>query len=252
MPKLKPVELAAEARRRNAEQLARLGALIKAARRRRRLTQRQLGAACGLSQPTVCDLELGRGGSHTLDSWQRIATALGIALRVDLSRDPNEDPVDAGHLAIQELVLRVAKAAGYTRRFELAAKPSDPSRSTDVGLIHPGNRLVVLAECINTLGDIGGATRSSDRKRAEADALSVNLGGDSPFRVGTCWVVRDLPRNRRLVAKYPEIFATRFPGSSAAWLRALTLGTQPPDQPGLIWTDARSTRLFAVRHRGSA
>lgn len=247
MVKLKPIELAAEARRRNAEQLGRLGGAIRAARQRRRWTQARLGARSGLSQTTISDLELGRGGGHTVDTWQRMAVALGITLRIDLSRDPNEEPVDAGHLRIQELVMRTAKPAGYVRRFELSTKPDDPSRSTDVGLINIRSRWLVLVECINTLGNVGGATRASDRKRAEAGALAIGVGAGEPFRVGVCWVVRDLARNRSLLARYPEIFATRFPGSSVGWLRALTLGTEPPIDPGLIWCDAASTRLFAAR-----
>jgi hypothetical protein len=49
------------------------------------------------------------------------------------------------------------------------------------------------------------------------------------------------------VARYPEIFATQFPGSSLGWLRALTQGGPPPDGMGLIWADAAATRLFARR-----
>jgi len=194
-------------------------------------------------------LERGRGGGLSLDTWQRIAILIGRPLRVELPRDPNEEPVDAGHLAIQELVLRTARAAGYARRFELATRPSDPVRSSDVGLINAVTRWLLLVECINTLGNLGESVRSSERKRAEAEAFAVTLAIDDgpPFSVATCWVMRDLERNRRLVRRYPEIFAARFPGSSLAWLRALSRGTPPPTLPGLVWCDASATRLFAVR-----
>jgi hypothetical protein len=60
-------------------------------------------------------------------------------------------------------------------------------------------------------------------------------------------VVRATARNRQLVARYPEVFASRFPGSSIGWVRALATGTEPPAEPGLVWCDANATRLYAWR-----
>jgi transcriptional regulator with XRE-family HTH domain len=247
MSKLKPRELAAEAHRRNLEQLARLGAEVRGARLRRRLTQTKVAELVGLAQSTISDLERGYGGSLSMDSWQRVSLALGRPMRIDLTRDFEEDPVDAGHLAMQELVLRTARGAGYVRRFELSTRPSDPSRSADVGLVNPRAALLVLVECVNTIGNVGEAARSSERKRAEAEQLAATYGDGRPFRVGVCWVIRAVERNRALVGRYPELFATRFPGSSLAWLRALTLGTEPPSEPGIVWSDIRATRLYALR-----
>lgn len=225
----------------------RLGAELRQSRRTRRLTQRQLAAQVGLSQSTISDIELGLGGSLSLDTWQRLAIVLGRDLRIALGRDPLEAPGDAGHLEIQELLLRSAPTAGYLRRFELGTRSRDPALSTDVGFIAPAARRLVLIECINTVGDLGAAVRSSDRKRREAEDLATSMGGGSPWTVHTCWVVRDGRRNRALVARYPAIFATRFPGSSVGWLRALTRGDPPPSEPGLVWADIPGGRLFARR-----
>ena len=71
------------------------------------------------------------------------------------------------------------------------------------------------------------------------------LGEDA--RVGLVWVVRATARNRNLVARYPEVFASRFPGSSQGWVTALSSGVEPPSQPGLVWSDLGATRLFAWR-----
>ena len=253
MSKLKRPELAAEAVRLNFEQLARLGADLRAARMRRQLTQAQLGSTVGLARSTVSDLERGWGGGHTLDTWQRLALAVDRPMRIELRRDPREEPADAGHLAIQELLLRFGRRAGYHRSFELSTRPSDPSRSTDVGLRDDRARLLILVECWNTFGDLGAAVRSTNRKLAEAAELAIATGGERPHRVAGCWVVRDLPRNRQLVARYPELFASRFPGSSARWVRALTEPAgaagrhDPPAELGLVWCDARATRLYAWR-----
>jgi len=249
VPKYKPRELAAEAARRNRQQLADLGGQLRASRLRRRRTQQELADNAGISRSTVSDMERGWGGGRTLDAWQRLALAAGTPLIVKLQRDPLDEPADAGHLAMQELILRLGRRVGFATAFELATRPSEPWRSTDVGLRNDRRRWLWLIECWNSIGDIGVGARSSARKAAEAEALAVAFGGEEPYRVATCWVVRASRRNRELVRRYPEIFASRFPGSSRQWVEALTAGADPPDEPGLIWCDIDASRLFAWRRR---
>lgn len=241
--------LEVEALRANREQLARLGSAVREARRRRGLTQAALGRRIGVSQATISRLERGLGGGHSLDTWQRVGLALGRPLRVDLSRDVEEEPVDAGHLAVQELLLRLARRAGYGRGFELATRSGDPARSVDVALRDDRGRRLILIEAWNSFGDIGAGARSFDRKMAEAAQFAVAVGGSEPYVVFGCWVVRATARNRALLARYPEIFATRFRGSSAGWVSALTQATRPPADPGLVWSDVATTRIFAWRRR---
>lgn len=250
MSRRKRRAVGSEARRLNQEQCARFGAELRASRKRRRLTQQKVADVGGVGRATVSRLERGLGASLSLDTWQRVALVLDRPLRVEFGRDPAEEPADAGHLRVQELVLRLARTAGYTGSFELATKPSDPTRSTDVGLRHHRRRLLVLVECWNTIADIGAAARSSQRKQAEAEAFAIAVGGEQPHRVASVWVVRATQRNRGLVARYAEVFASRFPGSSTAWVRALTEAGEPPAQPGLVWADLAATRLFAWRRPG--
>lgn len=260
MAKVRRGRLAADAVLRNREQLARLGGEVRRSRGRARLTQAQLAGRVGLSRPTISAIERGLGGGHTLDTWQRLGIALRRPLRVELARDPDEAPADAGHLALQELVLRLARRAGWRGSFELPTKPAEPWRSTDVGLVGHGGRWLLLVECWNTFGDVGAAARSSNRKLAEASQLvaaglvgipgGMWLDAESrprETRVAGCWVIRATARNRRLVATYPELFGTRFPGSSRRWLEALVRGGEPPELPGIVWACADSTRLYALR-----
>lgn len=229
--------------------MAREGLKVRHARRRRRWTQLQLGQQIGLSQSAVSDLELGQGGSLSLQSWQRAALVLQLPLAFELGRDALEPPQDAGHLAMEELVLRLGRATGRARRFELPSRPADPSRATDVGLIDDALRCLMLFECVNTFGNVNAAVRSSDRKRAEAEGLAIALGHGQPYAVRQCWIVRATRRNRQLLATYPEIFASRFTGSSIGWVRALSRAARPPQQPGLMWYDTRTTRVFEWRAR---
>ena len=213
------------------------------------MTQAILGAKCRLSQSTISDMEIGHGGGLSAIAWQRLAIVLDLPFKVELGRDSLEEPVDAGHLGVQELVLRIGRRAGYRRTFELATKPSDPSRSTDVGLIDDTNRRLLQVECVNTFGNINASIRSSDLKRAEAEALAIAISHGRPYAVHVVWVVRATRRNRHLLATYPELFESRFTGSSRAWVRALTAGTPPPASPGLVWCDVNATRIFEWRSR---
>ena len=77
----------------------------------------------------------------------------------------------------------------------------------------------------------------------------VEARAAEPYAVRVCWVVRATRRNRRLLATYPELFASRFPGSSRGWFEALTTGSTPPPEPGLVWCDVGATRLLEWRAR---
>jgi HTH-type transcriptional regulator/antitoxin HipB len=228
-----------------------LGRQVRAARNRRGLTQAALAERVGVHQSHVSKIERGLGGRFPLELWLAVASALGISLRVELGRDPIQEPPDAGHLAMQELALRLGRETGRTRTFELPTRPTDPALSVDVCLRDDRRRILVLEECWNTFGSINASARSTRRKIAEAEQLAATIGGPGPaYRVAACWIVRDTRRNRELLARYPEIFASTFTGSSAAWVRALTTDeVEPPADLGLVWTDVRATRLIAWRRQ---
>lgn len=229
--------------------MAALGGELRRSRLRRRMKQAALAAMIGVVQSTISVMERGHGGSLSVDLWQRAFTTLDRYLRLEPSRDARDDVADAGHLQIQNLVLRLGRGVGYTGSFELATRPSDPARSSDVGLRDDRRRRLILAECWNTFGDVGAASRSTNRKRAEAEAYAAYAWGEEPHRVDVVWVVKATRRNRELVARYAEVFAARFPGSSAGWVAALSRGAEPPNEPGLVWCDVRAARLFAWRRR---
>jgi transcriptional regulator with XRE-family HTH domain len=170
-------QLAVEADTRNREQLARVGSVVRTARLRRRLTQAGLGARVGLSRMAISRAERGLGGGLTLDAWQRIALALGMPLTLGLQRDAAEAPLDAGHLGIQELILRHARATGRGRGLELPTKPAEPWRSIDVSLFDDQLRVLIVVECWNTIGDVGASARGSSWKAAEPTHSRPSAGG---------------------------------------------------------------------------
>lgn len=239
--------VAAEAVRRNRDQRALIGAEIRQSRERRNWTQEALAERAGISRHIVGRIE--RGTTRLdVDALQRIGIALDRRLELRFGRDALEHPADAGHLAMQELVLRLGRANGFVGEFELPTRPSEPWRSIDVVLASRARRLMILNECWNTFGDLGAAARATMRKAAELEELATGRWGtDASVRV--VWIVRATARNRALLVRYPEVFASRFPGSSRAWVQALTGGIDPPAEPGLVWCDVAATRLLEWRRR---
>ena len=142
---------------------ANLGRDSKVTRRRRHLTQAELGRRVGLSQSEISYLERGHGARTSVETWVAIGIALGRPIAIGFRRDVVDPlPLDAGHLAAQELVLRLATAGDWRGRIEVPTDPLDPRRSTDVVLSRADGRLV-LVEIWNRIDDLGAAVRSSDR-----------------------------------------------------------------------------------------
>jgi transcriptional regulator with XRE-family HTH domain len=226
-----------------------LGGRVRAGRKHLRLTQAELAERLGVHQSWLSRIELGRGGSVTLEMWIRLGLALKQPLAVSLSRPIGEtrQPADAGHLQIQEALMRRARATGRTAFFELPTRPSDPSRSIDVCVRDARHRVLFIEEAWNTFGDVGGAVRSTNRKAAEASDLAATVDGGPDYRVATVWVVRDNPGNREIIRRFPEIIASAFPGSSREWVDALTTSNAPPKRAGIVWYDASTDQIHEWR-----
>jgi transcriptional regulator with XRE-family HTH domain len=218
---------------------ANLGRDTKATRRKRHLTQAELGALVDLRQSQVSFLERGHGARTSVETWIAIGIALRRPIAIGFGRDVVAPLNDAGHLEAQELVARVATEGGWRVRFEAVDDPRAPTANTDLHLTHAAD--VVLVEIWNRLDDLGAAARSSDRKLAVASGRARSL-----------WLLTDTAANRAIVGRYPTILRARFPGSSAAWVRALTIGTPPPVAAGIAWIDVRTGRLRELRFRAAA
>jgi transcriptional regulator with XRE-family HTH domain len=222
-----------------------LGAVVRDARERQRLTQAQLGRRVGLSQARISALERGFGVGLPPEIWIALGIALRRPLSVGFSRPVGADAAlaDAGHLDIQEYLLEIGRTNGRRGSFELATNRADPSHSIDICEADPAHGCLLVLEAWNRFGDLGAAARSSDRKVAEVVRTAQGTRAD----VRNCWIVRDTAANRNIARRYPEILAARFPGSSTRWVEALEQGSSPPTEPGIVWFDASRRRLRPMR-----
>jgi transcriptional regulator with XRE-family HTH domain len=230
-----------------------LGREVRLTLKRRHQTHAELGERVGISRARVSELARGEGASAPLAVWIRLGLAIDRPLAVSFSRSlDTHGPRDAGHLAAQELVLRLVRQAGRKADFESPTRPADPSRSIDVAIRDDRARTIIVVEIWNRLDDLGAAARASSRKVSEAERLTVAAARDGKaYRVTLCWLLVDTSANRRLVGRYPEIMRSRFPGSSVAWARCIVEGAPPPHEPGCAWIDPRSDRVMPLRLRGA-
>ena len=212
---------------------ANLGRDLKSTRLRRRLTQGELAALVDLGQSEISYLERGHGARTSIETWVALGMALERPVAIGFSRDVVDPLSDAGHLAAQELVARLASAAGWRVGFEAPDDPRAPTGHTDLRLERTDR--LVLVEIWNRIDDLGASVRASDRKVGRHEHAT------------TLWLLLDTAANRRIVREYPAIFRARFRGSSSAWIRALTSGSLPPSEPGIAWVDVRSGRLRELR-----
>src|SRR4051812_2001130 len=122
MPGVKRTEAQISGARIAAKSVAEAGNEVRKARKRRHRTQQSLADAVGISRASLAAIETSKGGGAPLGVWFAIAQALGRYLRFEFARDPLSELVDAGHLAIQELVIGLAKAAGWELAVEALSR----------------------------------------------------------------------------------------------------------------------------------
>ena len=231
---------------------ATLGRDLARARRRRRVTQAWLATRIGITRERLSQIETGRGTNAPLELWVKLGMAVGRPLAVRLSRDMHEElePRDAGHLAAQELVVRLARGHGRSASVELATRPWDPAHAADVVLRDDRQRLLVLIEIVNRAGDLGASLRASGRKAAELERYAIIAGGDGePYRIAIGWLLVDSAANRGLIQRYPEVLRSRFGGSSFGLVRCLMDGWPAPAVPAIAWIDVRAGRIGELRWR---
>jgi transcriptional regulator with XRE-family HTH domain len=245
-----PTQVAAD--RRADEVATYLGRALRDARRTSRKTQAEVSSIAGVSRSLISEMERGHGASVSLTVWTRVARATGSDLRAYLEQATATDqPRDAVHLRAQELIVRTAAKGGWRAQPERAID-LDPAHSRAADVVLTRGDELALVEVFDWLEDVGDAFRSWDRRLATVESRAIALappGTDATsLRASGIWVLRATRTNRRLVAAHRALFQARFPGSGAAWLRALTELRYPmPQTPALLWTTVAGDRLFPAR-----
>lgn len=232
-------------RRRSGYLAQRMGIGLRESRIAVRLTQAEASDRAGVSQPFWSRLERGGAGTASLETLAACAAAVDTQLAAFLEAVPGADlPRDMEHLRRQQLVIAIARGGGWIAQPE---RPIDPgarrSRSIDVELERTSRREIAVVEIVDLLAD-GGDTMRGLADKVAAIRRQVGPG----WNVSGMLVLRSTSRNRGLVQEFADLFAARFPASSAGWLASLRDPTRPmPSSDGMAWTSVRGDRLFPSR-----
>jgi transcriptional regulator with XRE-family HTH domain len=191
--------------------LARIGEEFREARLGAGLTQRQVGAAAGISHAQVSRVELGLAPNVSFATLAVIAAILGLdlPLRAYVSGDPIRDAAQVALLSR----LRALLPRHLTWRSEVPLAIPGDRRAWDGEVGGDGWRLPVDAE--TRLRDVQALARRSALKRRDDGDPTVLL------------VVADTRHNRSVLRLAAADLAAAYPLPGATALSALRAGVAP-------------------------
>jgi transcriptional regulator with XRE-family HTH domain len=221
----------------------RLGRSLRALRRRRGLTQAQLGAAAGFSREVVSRLERGDAGSIRIDMLVGAAAVLGARVDVHLrwQGDRLDRLLDAAHAALVGRAVEVLAAAGWEARVEVTFSRYGERGSIDVLARH---------EPTATVPDLQGMLASLDRKARLAAWVADQLDWGDVATIGRLLVLPDRRTSYRRLAEHRSILTAALPDrgwSVRRWIRSPGAPGERPLAGILLLPDPRLERTRLVR-----
>ncbi len=203
----------------------RLGDVIHEERGRRRWTLRELGDRARLSAAAVYSIEAGRAAS--VDSYARVAHALGLQLDVKLAPDRpraaaqrlDEDPV---HAAMGELEARILRGQGFELALDEPYQHFQFAGRADVVAWDRERRALLHVENKTRLPNVQESLGSYTAKRAYLGAILAERLGVGRWRSEThvlaaLWSAEMLHVLRLRHATFDSVCPDR-PDAFAAWL----------------------------------
>jgi transcriptional regulator with XRE-family HTH domain len=204
----------------------RVGRVVRAVRRRQRLTQRAIADRAGVSQPTISRIEAGHVDTLTLRQLERICAVLDLSLDlVPRWRGADLDRlVNARHAELHERVART-----FARRWpewQLAPEVSF-SIYGERGVIDilawcPQHRALLVIELKTAIVDPNELAGTVDRKRRLARKIAKDRGWDAQT-IGV-WVIVEQGRTNRRHLRAHEVFLRNAFPHGAARVREWLLG----------------------------
>jgi transcriptional regulator with XRE-family HTH domain len=199
-------------------------------------SQRQVAAACGISQGYLSRIE-DHKAEPEMEVYARIAAALGADLACRLYPNTGSSIRDRHQSAIAVALLRLAHAR-WGPWPEVGVRR--PARgSIDIVFHDPVERLAVATEIESELRRLEQLLRWSQDKASSLPSSSVwpYRDGESAS-ISRLLVVRATRHNREVVRESGPLIAASYPASPEAALAALS-GTGPWPGDAILWAHAR-------------
>lgn len=220
------------------------GAALRAARVKRRMTQRELATLAGVSASSVSRLERGLLETLAVRTIRAIGKVLGVSIELlPRSRAASLERVaNSAHAALTEAVVRwLGSFSGWSIRAEVGFSNYGDRGVIDLVCWHAGRRALLVIELKTELVDINGLLGALDRYARNA-VVAVTPLGWRPLTVARLLVIGESDHGRARVRAHASLFNAALPDrvrAVRAWLR---------DPVG----DLAGLMFFANAHPGTA
>jgi transcriptional regulator with XRE-family HTH domain len=227
----------------------RLGACVRAERRRRGKRQIDVARLAGVAQQTVSQLERGNVGDLSVRVVRAICAALEIRAEFDLKsrgRDP-ERLADARHA---RLVVAVVASLGNDWRVvpEYSFNHFGDRGSVDILAWHARDRALLLIEVKSEVADLQATLRSMDVKARVVPKVVRQEQGWQARAVASILVLPDESTARRAVTRFGPAFDSALPARTIGVRRWI----QAPSGPLRgVWFLADTSTRRVIRNPGS-
>jgi len=202
----------------------RVGAIIRAVRRRRYWRQSDLAQKAGVHQAWVSLAERGHLSALRVDAVRRIGAALDISLSFD-PRWRGADLarlLDADHAALVETVVGFLREHEWDVLVEYSFNHYGDRGSVDIVGWHAETQTLLIIEIKSRIADVQELHATMDRKCRVVPALLARERGWRAVNVGRLLVVADSTTTRRTVLRHAATFDAALPERTIGvrtWLR---------------------------------
>jgi Predicted transcriptional regulators len=221
-----------------------LGAIVRAVRTRRKLSQQQLAGMVGMAHATISLVERGHGSRLSLETIKRIAAALEI--RVELTARWRGGDLDRllsrRHSTLAESFARfLGSRQGWVVEPEVSFAIYGERGIVDQLAWHAGEAHVLIVELKTAFVDVNEMLGTLDRKRRLAATIAGTRGW-KPRLVSAWLIVAETHTNRRQARDHGVLLSTRFP-LNGRQLRSFLSRPDAPTSGLAFWPTAnpRST-----------
>ena len=201
----------------------RLGAVIRALRRRRGWRQRDLATAAGVSQQLISNIERGLNGDVSTDRLRRIAVELEASLFVELRWRAGalDRLIDERHAAVVGSAMTLLVDRGWAAEPEVTYSHFGERGAIDILAWQEKAHAILVVEIKSELVSVEATLRKLDEKVRLARVVTGERIGWRPIVVGRMLVLPSTSTQRRQVARHAAVLDAALPlrfNGMRAWL----------------------------------
>jgi transcriptional regulator with XRE-family HTH domain len=219
---------------------SRLGRLLRAIRVHQHLRQQAIADKARISQSVYSRAERGELDGMTIGSLDRIASALGGSLFVDVRYRGGlgDRLLDAAHAALVDRIVGILRHAGWLIELEFGFNVFGDRGSVDILAWHASTRTLLIVEVKSRFTDIQAMLLSLARKfRLVPDLARRDLEWDART-VARIVVAPGTTENRSILSQHAAIFDAALPERALAIRRWLPAPNGPIAGVWLVSKDA--------------